>query len=327
MDEPLISVIMPVYNVKDKLDKSISSVAGQTYKNLEIILVDDGSADGSGNICDEWAKKDQRITAIHKENGGVATARDRGLKASKGEYIGFVDSDDWIHPQMYEYLLHLLLDNDADISCGGIIKTETETDCRPETEEKITVYDRDEFVKKFFKIGSQEIVYYVWNKLYKREVAVDSHENNNFSVGEDVIATYTMLQKAKRIVTSSVPVYYYRLSSGATSAFSDRYFELKDVWKRVEKMAAERGRDDLLYARINLQRIDFTILSELAISGEYKNPKYIQRRDELKRELKKHRRALTASDIAFSRKLMINWFCINYESAAFLMSKLMKRRQ
>ena len=100
MNEPLVSVIVPVYKVEKYLDKCIESIVGQTYENLEIILVDDGSPDNCPTMCDEWAQKDSRIKVIHKENGGLSSARNAGLDACTGDYIGFVDSDDWIEPDM-----------------------------------------------------------------------------------------------------------------------------------------------------------------------------------------------------------------------------------
>ena len=102
---PKISVIVPVYKVEKYLDKCVESIVNQTYKNLEIILVDDGSPDNCPAMCDEWAEKDERIRVIHKENGGLADARNAGMDIATGDYIGFVDSDDWIEPNMYEVLL------------------------------------------------------------------------------------------------------------------------------------------------------------------------------------------------------------------------------
>lgn len=108
MNQPeLISIIVPVYKVEKYLDKCVESIVEQTYKNLEIILVDDGSPDNCSAMCDEWAQKDSRIKVIHKENGGLSSARNAGLDACTGDYIGFVDSDDWIEPDMYEYLLNI----------------------------------------------------------------------------------------------------------------------------------------------------------------------------------------------------------------------------
>ena len=123
MAEPLISVIIPVYNVEKYLEKCINSVIGQTYKNIEIIIVDDGSTDKSGLICDFFAGKDTRIVVIHKVNGGLSSARNAGLDIAKGDYIGFVDSDDWIEPDMYECLLCNMLKENADKYCGKGLAT------------------------------------------------------------------------------------------------------------------------------------------------------------------------------------------------------------
>ena len=113
---PLISLIVPVYNVKDYLKTCLQSILEQTYKNLEIILVDDGSDDGSSGICDEYARMDQRIKTIHLPHSGVSAARNAGLAAATGELLGFVDSDDWIDHDMYQYLYALMQEHDADVS-------------------------------------------------------------------------------------------------------------------------------------------------------------------------------------------------------------------
>lgn len=118
--QPKISVIVPVYKVENFLDRCVESIVGQTYENLEIILVDDGSPDNCPAMCDKWAEKDGRIKVIHKENGGVSSARNAALDIVSGDYICFVDSDDWIDPGMYEFLYKNSQKYDADISCCGI---------------------------------------------------------------------------------------------------------------------------------------------------------------------------------------------------------------
>ena len=118
-NKPLISVIVPVYNVQKYVRKSVESILQQTYKNLEIILVDDGSTDESGKICDTLARSDNRVTVIHKKNGGLSDARNAGLDRATGELIGFVDSDDYIEKNMYEVLEERMRINEADISCCG----------------------------------------------------------------------------------------------------------------------------------------------------------------------------------------------------------------
>lgn len=126
MNEPLVSVIVPVYKVGKYLDKCVESIVEQTYKNLEIILVDDGSPDNCPAMCDKWAERDSRIKVIHKQNGGVSSARNVGIDAAQGEFIGFVDSDDWLEPDMYDCLVKTHWNTtpiyrDADISWTGRI--------------------------------------------------------------------------------------------------------------------------------------------------------------------------------------------------------------
>lgn len=120
MEQPLISLIVPVYKTEPYLEKCVASIVNQTYPHLEIILVDDGSPDNSGILCDRLAKTDLRIRVIHKPNGGLSSARNVGLDAMTGQFVGFIDSDDWIEPHMYERLLTLALENDAQIACVGM---------------------------------------------------------------------------------------------------------------------------------------------------------------------------------------------------------------
>ncbi len=124
MMDQLISVIIPVYNVAPYIDKCVESVVNQTHKNLEIILIDDGSIDESGVKCDKWQEKDQRIKTIHTKNHGVSHARNIGLAAMHGDYVGFVDGDDWLEPDMYMSLLHIMLAGGADVSGGGYTRKE-----------------------------------------------------------------------------------------------------------------------------------------------------------------------------------------------------------
>ena len=119
MSKPLISVIVPVYNVEKYLGKCVDSILAQTYENLEIILVEDGTRDGCGAICDAYAAKDPRVRVIHKENGGLSSARNAGMDIARGEYFGFVDSDDWIEPETYETLLNLAEKYNADLVSGS----------------------------------------------------------------------------------------------------------------------------------------------------------------------------------------------------------------
>ena len=172
MDMPLISVIIPVYNVEKYIGRCLESVVNQTYKNLEIILVESASTDESGLICDRYAKSDSRIKVIHqKERKGLSNARNEGLVYAHGEYVGFVDSDDVISLDMFEIMYVCIIKEDADISYVQVerFKTDNFKDSTGQPY-KYSVLSRDEFARKFFRIGSNETSHYVWNKLYtKRE--------------------------------------------------------------------------------------------------------------------------------------------------------------
>ena len=164
----LISVIVPVYNVEKYLEKCVSSIVNQTYKNLEIMLVDDGSTDSSGKMCDEFAKKDDRIKVIHKPNGGLSDARNSALKIAKGDYIGFVDSDDYIADDMFETLCDLMEDNNSDISIVSFYEIYNNKLIGVRDSKELENMTKLEAMKEL--LIDSKIQSYAWNKLFKREL-------------------------------------------------------------------------------------------------------------------------------------------------------------
>lgn len=202
----LISVIVPVYNVEKYLEKCLDSILTQTYGNIEIILVDDGSEDSSSLICDEYAKKDSRIRVFHKKNGGLSSARNRGLDEAKGDFIGFVDSDDYVKADMYEYLMDGILKYDADISvCQRInVRGNKITACDRKKDE---VYDTKTAVKMLL---NEDIMNAVWNKLYRRSVV----EGIYFPVGrnyESTAVTFQYIARAGKVANLRESKYYYMM--------------------------------------------------------------------------------------------------------------------
>jgi len=201
-----ISVVIPVYKVEAYLDKCISSVVDQTYQNLEIILVDDGSPDGSGRICDAWAAKDPRIRVIHQENAGGGAARNAGLDVARGELIAFVDSDDYLHPEMYAHLSDLL-EQGADIAeCGHVDVTDDE-----QTFEYPAGQTQTYTVHEAMEEHIQDCIFrqLIWNKLYRREVI----GGIRFPVGkkiDDEFFTYLVIGNAKTLIRSDRICYAYR---------------------------------------------------------------------------------------------------------------------
>lgn len=202
--EQLISIIVPIYKVELYLRRCLDSILAQTYQNLEIILVDDGSPDNCGIICDEYAAKDNRIKVIHKENGGLSDARNYGLDIARGQYIGFVDSDDWISPDMYAYLLQGLLKYDADIAVCEYYNVYNKKRIATRRDED-RVFEGGKILEALLglKIGN-----YAWNKLYKKELWCDIRYpyGQNY---EDVRTTYKLFQKCRRVVGLKDAKYFY----------------------------------------------------------------------------------------------------------------------
>ncbi|MBP5599730.1 MAG: glycosyltransferase [Lachnospiraceae bacterium] len=220
-----ISVIVPVYNVENYIDKCVESIVNQTYSNLEIILVDDGAIDSSGKKCDEWAKKDARITVIHKENGGLSDARNAGLKIATGDYIGFVDSDDWIDTTMYERLYKELSDGKTNIALCEFLETETE-DVKGEKTGKKYEFTGRELLQHMFE-GNLEpyVTYSVWKCLYRKE-AIEELTFPKGRVYEDVLFTAKAFWEQARIVVLADKLYYYRVRR---ESITKRGFNRKQV--------------------------------------------------------------------------------------------------
>lgn len=172
-EQALISIIVPVYNVENYLERCMQSIWKQTYTNLEIILVDDGSTDASGSMCDEYAKKDIRIKVIHKENGGLSDARNAGLAIATGDYIGYVDSDDWIEPDMYATMYQACEENCAELA---VCRYQCSYDgSKPETGSgKKTVFDREALLDVYIRDDEEYIIYNsVWSKLFRADLVRD----------------------------------------------------------------------------------------------------------------------------------------------------------
>ena len=209
----LLSVIVPVYNVEDYLSKCIDSLIVQTLKDVEIILVNDGSTDKSGDICDKYRLKDNRIKVIHKENGGTSDARNTGIEIARGKYISFVDSDDWIDPHMFEKLYNLAIENEADIVQCDYIKVYDENVIVNNISENITKYNSEQILHELYGPNYIKTVI-VCNKIYKREL----FNEIRFPKGkfyEDEFTTYKILHKANLIIDTNIPMYYYRQREGS----------------------------------------------------------------------------------------------------------------
>lgn len=212
LSQPLISVIIPVYNIEDYLRKCLISIIEQTYKNLEIIIINDGSTDNTPTICDEFAAHDNRIKVIHQENNGLSYSRNVGLDNAHGEYLGFVDGDDWIEKDMYETLYNLIIQHKADISICTHFSEFTDTTKIEFNSGVIQEFTPNEAI--ICLLEDIKIRNYLWEKLSKREL----YKDIRFPVGkifEDMAVQHKVFYNAQKVVLSCTPKYHYRIRRGS----------------------------------------------------------------------------------------------------------------
>ncbi len=216
-EQPLISVIVPVYKVEPYLDRCVQSIVNQTYKNLEIILVDDGSPDHCPAMCDAWAEKDSRIRVIHKENGGVSTARNAGINIAKGAFFTFVDSDDWIARDMILALYRLQKKSTADVAgCCAEVVCDDHVPCKTCSDGNVRMYSFLEIVRNNFPNNSWSL----WGKLYRSDLfdRVPRDLPSHLVMSEDIMLNTFLYKTCKRIALSDCRYYYYfRDGNGAIS--------------------------------------------------------------------------------------------------------------
>ena len=214
----LISIIVPIYNASMYLRQCIDSILGQTYQNLEIILVDDGSTDDTFQICDEYQETDERIKVIHQANGGLVVARKSGLKLAKGIYIGFVDADDYIDPDMFEELYTKIKEFQVDFVHSGMIIDDTKIYNYEEGVIDLTSQDKSDFISKnVFK--TQTISFPLWAKLFRAECVKEAYMklSDEQSYGEDLLCLCNCLLNCRRFYMLKDAFYHYRIYEGSLS--------------------------------------------------------------------------------------------------------------
>jgi len=242
LKKELISVIVPIYDIEKYLNKCIESIVNQSYKNLEIILIDDGSTDESGKICDKWKEKDGRIKVIHKENGGLSDARNVGIENSTGEILYFIDGDDYIDFDIIDNLYFSLLENNTDISMGGLVR-ELYFEQKTLYSDKNYVVDSKEILRKMF---INEICTTVCNILFKKKL----FEDIKFPVGkinEDSATLYKLFDKTDKISHINKAGYYYVQRNGSIShrKFTQEYLSNVEYKEEILKFV-ERKYPDLI---------------------------------------------------------------------------------
>lgn len=310
-----VSVIIPVYNVEKYLRRCLDSVVNQTYKDIEVILVNDGSPDNSKEICEEYVAKYSNIQLINQKNAGLGAARNTGLQYITGNAVTFVDSDDWLELDAIEYYVASMKKSDADIVVTQMIRKKEyfSNEGTNGTTIKEEVLNQEQFAKKYFKIDGNNIEYYACAKLYKREIAREV----KYPVGlfaEDVPAAFGYIIRSQKIFYSTKVTYNYFFNDNSlTAKFTDKDFDLEKIWDLVVEEAKVYGNEDyILYAKVNRYRIDFNLLCRIVLSENKSDiEKYSQEIVVLLGKVKENKKILLKY-LPFSRKVIFRLFIVDY---------------
>lgn len=237
----MISIIVPIYNNEKYLPKCIESIQNQIFQDWELLLVDDGSSDSSGVICDSFAKENHRIKVIHKENGGVSSARNCGLDHASGDYIMFVDSDDWIEPDLCQKLLDGI--QEADLAIGGYTVISNAGKVRYGVHENKKVEISSELRRVFNPLCEQNLFNTPWSKLYCRTIIAEQRFDEKIRLGEDLLFNLNYLDKCKNIFVVSTMGYMYNLlnENSATKKLRDDDFSQIVYLYRKERCFEEKN--------------------------------------------------------------------------------------
>ncbi len=291
-NRPVISIIVPVYNVEKYLNRCVESIANQTHQELEILLVDDGSSDHSPEICDAWAKKDHRIQVIHKPNGGVSSARNAGLDSTKGDYIAFVDGDDYIDLDMYEIMLREIVENGADAARCAIVR-ESSNGYKEEWGNKDSLLTTVNKKQLRCDIGEAYGILPVspCNKLFKAECIADIRFNTEFRYSEDTLFNFQVAQNINKMVYHDVCRYHYVNNSDSAS---HRKFEAArfDEHKVMDIIFNEAEADVLPYCIKGDVIKSFRTIKQM-IAGD----SFVEYYGDIRQRIIKHRKSIFRSGL------------------------------
>lgn len=303
-------MIIPAYNIQEYLPPTLDSVLAQTYDNLEIIVVNDGSRDGTGAVADAYAAKDSRVKVIHKENGGVTSARLRGVAEASGDCIGFVDGDDFIEPQMYARLMENLLAYDADIShCGYQMVFPSRVDYYYNTG-KLVFQQGQQCCAELLDGSFVEPA--LWNKLYRRELFAGLLEwmDSTIRINEDLLMNFYLFRQAKKAVFEDVCPYHYVLRKGSAATSRLNEHKLKDPLK-VQRRLLEETADIPEWNKIVQRRLVYQLIGTATLPLGDQKKLIAPVRRETRRELRRSiRHTLQGAYFPKRMKIMTLWAAV-----------------
>jgi glycosyltransferase involved in cell wall biosynthesis len=314
MDKPLISVIVPAYNIAPYICRCLDSLLCQTYGNLEIIVIDDGSNDETGNIIDAYAESDRRIKAIHKDNSGVSETRNVGIEVAVGTYIGFVDGDDTVDQDIFDFLYQNLVRYNADIShCGYRIVREGRENVAIHGTHKIVVQDRNEGIIDLLDATMVEPG--IWNKLYRRDLVKDVRLDKDIKINEDLLFNIRLFKMAKKSIFIDEPKYNYILRQGSASQSSLTINKIENPLTVMERIC-ELFEDDTLilpFAKSRWIATNINSYKALIKDGDKEKYPYLKK---VKQFLKNHRSEIN-NNAVLSRQMKWQAWLIVYVPAVY----------
>ena len=319
-----VSVIIPVYNVEKYLNRCVDSVLNQTYKNLEIILVDDGSLDKSPQICEEYASKDSRVKVIHKKNGGLSSARNAALNSKlRGDYVTFVDSDDWIENDTIDYCLRILEQTKADVIQYNLFLTRKYIEHIKQPKQVLEIYTGKDILEEYLRRETYGVCrcmfhYNTLEKIRFREGKIN----------EDIDFKYKVLQRCDKMVYSNQKKYYYFQTGNSISmgGLTKKDFDLYDAADELYKMTSVEDYGKIRFlGKVKKKRTPFSLLCKVAYYGVADND--INKKELIKSLVKEHREnvaLLIKSPMSLSRKVLAILFAVNYNISEVAIN-MMKR--
>ena len=306
-----ISIIVPAYNIESYIEKTVKSICAQSYENLEIIIINDGSKDNTGKVLDELSKTDDRIKVIHKENGGVTSARLKGIESATGDWIGFVDGDDFIDEDMYERLIANAIKYDADIShCGYKMVFPSRIDYYYNTG-KIVEQDNDAGLKDLLEGNFIEPG--LWNKLYRRSLLNsflnDKGMDTSIKINEDLLMNFYLFQLSQKSVFEDFCPYHYMLRKGSAATSKLNENKLSDPLK-VKKILLEETKDDKNLNFIVKKAIVSLLISMATLSYGSQKELIKPHRKNARKELRKLLPEVITENFSSKQKIATLWVSI-----------------
>lgn len=314
---PLISVIVPVYNVERYLRRCVDSILAQTYPNIEIIIVNDGSPDNSWAICQEYEKTQPSVRALKKPNGGLSSARNFGLNSARGEYVGFVDSDDWIDKDMYAHLYSLIKENQADCAQCDYMLAYRDDDRAVVRKPDIKMLDNRNSILQYYMTTTTTTTgsYSVCRCLFSKKLAM-KYQFREGKVNEDIDYKYKVLADCQKLVISNFIGYYYYQSGDSTSSgiLKPKDFDLYEAADELCRLTQDESYGNIRFlGQVKKARTPFSLLCRIAyygISDKFDDPKAVIHK--LLAEHRQNLKTLLKAPLPLSRKAMAVLLALNF---------------